>query len=119
MTRRHEALRDRLIREKKLETLHKTVDHSNHHPEAHMEVTKLIPCILHLEICYGINTFSMVLANGLDIIKNQPQFVSQLEDSMQMKIIGDVDSPVDWFFPWKMQRYRKSLPTLISLLMPA
>jgi hypothetical protein len=41
----------------------------------------------------------MVLAKGLDSINNQPEFLSQLGKIMQTKVFGDVDAPVDCFFP--------------------
>jgi hypothetical protein len=104
LEQQREALHDRLIQEKDLDTLRKTIDHCNRYPEALVKVMKLIPCILHLEIRFGIEILSMVLAKGLDSINNQPECLSQLEKIMQTKILDDADAPVDWFFPAEKEK---------------
>jgi hypothetical protein len=50
LEQRREALKERIMQERDLEDLRKTVDHCARHLEALDEVMKLIPCILHLEI---------------------------------------------------------------------
>jgi hypothetical protein len=101
---RREALGERMIQERHLEDLRNTFDHCARHPEALVDVMKLIPGILHLEIRCGIHIFSMVLARGLDSANNQPEFVKNLEEIMRKHILGSDDHPVDWFFPAQKEK---------------
>jgi hypothetical protein len=95
LEQRREALQERMMKERHLEDLMKTFNHCARHSEALAEVTKLIPCILHLEIQCGTTIFFMVLAIGLESANNQQELVENLEAITRKHILGSENHPVN------------------------
>jgi hypothetical protein len=65
LERKRGGMREHLEQEIELKRLLRAIDVCTPVPTAIVQINKMIPCILHLEIRVGIRIFSMIVSQGL------------------------------------------------------
>jgi hypothetical protein len=99
-------LEERMTMEIDLSALRERIYHCSADKKAFVEIVKLMPCILHLEIRVGIKTVDTILTEGLNgcMTKAEDQkFMSEVEDLVNSKhVLGGSKIKANWKFPCEL-----------------
>jgi hypothetical protein len=101
LERKRKKLRERMEQEIELKLLFRTINVCTPDPNAIVQIHKMIPCILHLEISVGIKIFSMIASHGLSAKadrKKQDDDMRNIEKVLNHNILGTYIQPCQWFF---------------------
>jgi hypothetical protein len=109
-----ERLYARLEREKELESVMDTIDHSSKNLQALVPTTKSVPCILQSGLKIAIKILTMIFLTGIDnhdSKKEEEAFCEKLSKLVNKQVIGTNLSPAQWVIPVtekknKIKRYR-------------
>ena len=97
-----ERLRERLEREKGLESIIDLINHSSKNLKGLVPTTKSIPCILHSEIRIAIKILTMIFSTGIDTPETktaQVDFCDELAYIVNHQILGTSRNPSQWQVP--------------------
>jgi hypothetical protein len=108
LERKRKKTRERLEQEVELKRLLRAIDVCTPDPKAIIQINKMIPCILHLEIRVGIKMFSMIVSQGLSTQayrKKQDDYVSNIDKVVNQNILGTNIQPCQCFFRERKEIY--------------
>ena len=110
---RQQRLRQQLKSERRLESLHHMLMHSEPRDKAMYLVLQAVVCILHLENRVGLKSIESIIRSGLSnavqgsltwtssnsLKKRQDEYVNRVTDIIQTRILGTATAPSQWRFP--------------------